>query len=137
MNKNEINDAFIIRIEELMKYKSLNQRTLANEIGFSYSTLNKYFNKKSNTIDYELIYKLVSQYSDISSKWLIEGEGPMLIAELDKESKNMERIEKLVDTITTLQGTINEKTKTIQLLDEELKRVKGELAILKNERNIG
>ena len=61
----------------------------------------------------------------------------MLIAELDKESKNMERIEKLVDTITTLQGTINEKTKTIQLLDEELKRVKGELAILKNERNIG
>ena len=38
MNKNEINDAFIIRIEELMKYKSLNQRTLANEIGFSYST---------------------------------------------------------------------------------------------------
>ena len=100
-------------------------------------TLNKYFNKKSNTIDYELIYKLVSQYSDISSKWLIEGEGPMLIAELDKESKNMERIEKLVDTITTLQGTINEKTKTIQLLDEELKRVKGELAILKNERNIG
>ena len=31
MNKNEINDAFIIRIEELMKYKSLNQRTLANE----------------------------------------------------------------------------------------------------------
>ena len=46
-------------------------------------------------------------------------------------------MERLVDTIATLQGTINEQTKTIQLLADENRKVKGELAMLKNERNAG
>ncbi|EXY62608.1 hypothetical protein M085_4991, partial [Bacteroides fragilis str. 3986 N(B)19] len=37
----------------------------------------------------------------------------------------------------TLQGTINEQMKTNQLLTEELRKAKGELAMLKNERNAG
>lgn len=137
MEKNEINDAFIDRIEQLMSYKSLNQRSFAIEIGFSYSTLNKYCNKKSNTIDFELIYRISSQYSDISTKWLVEGEGPMLLSDNSTNADSSERMLRLVDTIATLQGTINEQMKTIQLLTEDLKRTKGELAMLKNERNIG
>ena len=46
-------------------------------------------------------------------------------------------MERLVDTIATLQGTINEQMKTNQLLTEKLKKIESELAMLKNERNIG
>ena len=59
----------------------------------------------------------------------------MLISDI-KSDPNIERMERLVDTIATLQGTINEQMKTIQLLSEENKRLKGELTLLKNERNI-
>lgn len=137
ITKEEINNGFIYRIEMLMKYKSLTQRSLANEIGFSYSTLNKYCNKKSNTIDYELVHRISSQYCDINTKWLIEGVGPMLSEDLNTESKHLERMNRLVDTITTLQGTINEKDKTIKLLEEKMKRLEAELVMVKNERKIG
>lgn len=133
MVKDEINNGFIDRIGQLMKYKSLTQRSLSMEIGFSYSTLNKYCNKKSNTIDFELAYRISSQYSDINTKWLIEGVGPMLVSDLNNESKNIERIERLIDTIAILQGTINEQSRTIQILNDENKKQKGELIMLKNE----
>ncbi|KAA3688479.1 hypothetical protein F3F90_05240 [Bacteroides salyersiae] len=60
----------------------------------------------------------------------------MLLSAIKPDS-NIERMERLVDTIATLQGTINEQTKTIQLLADENRKVKGELAMLKNERNAG
>lgn len=135
--KDEINNGFIDRIEQLMKYKSLTQRSLSMDIGFSYSTLNKYCNKKSNTIDFELVYRISSQYSDISTKWLIEGIGPMLTSDSNNESKNAERIERLVDTIATLQGTLNEQIKNNQLQSEQIKKLTGELVMLKNESKIG
>ena len=50
---------------------------------------------------------------------------------------NIERVTRLADTIANLQGTINEQMKTIQLLTEDNKKVRGELAMLKNERNAG
>lgn len=134
MEKDIINNGLIERIEQLMKYKSLNQRSLSLEIGFSYSTLNKYCNKKSNTIDFELIYRIISHFSDINPKWLIEGIEPMLLSEINNDIKNTERLTRLVDTIATLQGTINEQMKSIQLLTDENKNLKGELAMLKNER---
>lgn len=60
----------------------------------------------------------------------------MLISDI-KPDPNIERMERLVDTIATLQGTINEQMKTNQLLTEKLKKIEGELAMLKNERNVG
>ena len=44
---------------------------------------------------------------------------------------------RLVDTIATLQGALNEKDKTIKLLEEKVKRLETELAMIKNERKIG
>lgn len=54
-----------------------------------------------------------------------------------QEDKNLERMNKLVNTITTLQGTINEQTKTIKSFEEKMKRLEAELAMIKNERKIG
>ena len=60
----------------------------------------------------------------------------MLLSEVTPDT-NIEQMKRLVDTITTLQGIITEQTKTNQLLTEELKKAKGELTMLKNERNVG
>lgn len=116
MDKQDINNAFIERLEQLMEYKSLNQRSLSKEIGFSYSTVNKYCNKKSNTIDFELIYRLVSHYGDINANWLIQGKGEMLHNNEPAE----DRMNKLIDTITFQQDTIKNLQARIKELEAEL-----------------
>ncbi|WP_287677681.1 helix-turn-helix transcriptional regulator [Bacteroides sp.] len=116
MDKQDINNAFIERLEQLMEYKSLNQRSLSKEIGFSYSTVNKYCNKKSNTIDFELIYRLISHYSDINANWLIQGKGEML----QNNEPTEDRMNKLIDTITFQQDTIKNLQARIKELEAEL-----------------
>lgn len=131
MDKQEINNGLIERLEQLMEYKSLNQRSLSKEIGFSYSTLNKYCNKKSNTIDFELIYRLVSHFSDIDTNWLIQGTGEMLLtSEQPTDSSESDRLSKLIDTIAFQQDTINN-------LQRRIKELEAELIIANNERKIG
>ena len=61
----------------------------------------------------------------------------MLLSEVNNDAQNIERVTRLADTIANLQGTINEQMKTIQLLTEDNKKIRGELAMLKNERNAG
>lgn len=118
MDKQEINNGLIERLEQLMEYKSLNQRSLSKEIGFSYSTLNKYCNKKSNTIDFELIYRLVSHFSDIDTNWLIQGTGEMLLtSEQPTDSNESDRLSKLIDTIAFQQDTINNLQRRIKELE--------------------
>lgn len=79
MNKETINTSLLERLKILMEHKSLNQYTLSKEINFSYSTINKYFNKKSNTIDFEFIHKILTHYKDINANWLVYGAGEMFI----------------------------------------------------------
>lgn len=126
MDKQDINNAFIERLEQLMEYKSLNQRSLSKEIGFSYSTVNKYCNKKSNTIDFELIYRLISHYSDINANWLIQGKGEML----QNNEPTEDRMNKLIDTITFQQDTIKN-------LQARIKELEAELIINNSKKNIG
>ncbi len=131
MDKQEINNGLIERLEQLMEYKSLNQRSLSKEIGFSYSTLNKYCNKKSNTIDFELIYRLASNFSDIDTNWLIQGTGEMLLtSEQPTDSNENDRLSKLIDTIAFQQDTINN-------LQRRIKELEAELIIANNQRKIG
>lgn len=127
----------LARIKEIINAKRLSPRSFSLAIGFNYSTLNNYLTGRRSTIDYELIEKTIESFDDISAEWLLRGKGKMLISDNQPKDESAERISMLVDTITTLQATINEKTKTIQLLEEKLKKAEGELAMLKNERNIG
>lgn len=80
---------------------------------------------------------ILISFEDISSEWLLRGKGEMLISANQSKDENTERISRLVDTIATLQGTINEQSKTIQALQEKERRLNGELAMLKNERRNG
>ena len=53
------------------------------------------------------------------------------------ENLSNKHLEYLISTIANLQDEINEKTVLTQRLLEENQKLKGELAMLKNERNIG
>ena len=124
------------RIKEIIAYSGLSDRAFAIKCGVAQNTLNRQLNGVRE-LSLVTVNAILSTFEDISTEWLLRGKGEMLISESIKKDESTERITRLVDTIATLQGTINEQMKTIQLLTEELKRTKGELAMLKNERNIG
>lgn len=114
----------------------MSDRAFAIKCGIKQNTFSNQLNG-ARELSLATINAILITFEDISSDWLLRGKGEMLISDSLKENDNTERISRLVDTITTLQGTINEQTKTIQLLSEENKKLSGELAMLKNERNIG
>lgn len=126
----------IDRIKEVIAHSGLSDRAFAIKCGLAQNTLNRQLNGVRE-LSLATVNAILMTFEDVSSEWLLRGKGKMLTSDSLKKDENTERISRLVDTITTLQGTINEQIKTIQLLSEENKKLSGELAMLKNERNIG
>ena len=77
------------------------------------------------------INSILNNFPDVSAEWLLRGEGVMYKSQNSLLELNSNRMERLIDTITTLQETINEKSKTIQLLEEENRKLKTELTVKK------
>ena len=123
------------KIREIISYDKLSDRQFSIKIGVTQSVIGSMFQKNTEPSS-KVIRLTLNAFTDISADWLLRNKGPMLISDI-KPDPNIERMERLVDTIATLQGTINEQMKTIQLFTEENQKLKGELAMLKNERNIG
>ena len=123
------------KIREIISYYKLSDRLFSIKIGVTKSVIGSMFQKNTEPSS-KVIRLTLNAFTDISADWLLRNKGPMLISDI-KPDPNIERMERLVDTIATLQGTINEQMKTIQLFTEENQKLKGELAMLKNERNIG
>ena len=123
------------KIREIISYYKLSDRQFSIKIGVTQSVIGSMFQKNTEPSS-KVIRLTLNAFTDLSADWLLRNKGPMLISDI-KPDPNIERMERLVDTIATLQGTINEQMKTIQLFTEENQKLKGELAMLKNERNIG
>lgn len=126
----------ISRIKEVIAYYKLTDRAFAIKCGIKQNTLSRQLNGVSE-ISVPTINAILDNYDDISAEWLLRGKGEMLISANQSKDENTERISRLVDTIATLQGTINEQSKTIQAIQEKERRLNGELAMLKNERRNG
>ena len=123
------------KIREIISYYKLSDRQFSIKIGVTQSVIGSMFQKNTEPSS-KVIRLTLNAFTDISADWLLRNKGPMLISDI-KPDPNIERMERLVDTIATLQGTINEQMKANQLLTEKLKKIEGELAMLKNERNVG
>ena len=124
------------RIKEIITYSGLSDRAFALRCGLAQNTLNRQLNGVRE-LSLSTVNAILNTFTDISSEWLLRGKGQMLLSEVNNDAQNIERVTRLADTIANLQGTINEQMKTIQLLTEDNKKVRGELAMLKNERNAG
>ena len=122
------------RIREFINYLDITDSSFAKKIGVTQSVNASMFLRGTEP-SAKVISSILAVFDDISAEWLLRGKGEMLISANQSKDENTERISRLVDTIATLQGTINEQLKTIQALQEKERRLNGELAMLKNERN--
>lgn len=124
------------RIREFINYLDITDSAFAKKIGVTQSVIASMFLRGTEP-SAKVISSVLAVFDDISAEWLLRGKGEMLISANQSKDENTERISRLVDTIATLQGTINEQLKTIQALQEKERRLNGELAMLKNERKNG
>ena len=131
-NNNTING----RIREIILSAGITDSAFAKRIGVTQSVIASMFQRGTEP-SAKVLTSILLTYEDISAEWLLRGKGQMLLLSEVTPDPNIEQMKRLVDTITTLQGIITEQTKTNQLLTEELKKAKGELTMLKNERNVG
>lgn len=129
------NDTINGRIREIILSAGITDSAFAKRIGVTQSVIASMFQRGTEP-SAKVLTSILLTYEDISAEWLLRGKGQMLLSEVTPDP-NIEQMKRLVDTITTLQGIITEQTKTNQLLTEELKKAKGELTMLKNERNVG
>ena len=112
----------IDRIKDIIKLSGLSDRAFALKCGINQPTL---FNqlKGIRAISLDTVLSIYKTFPDVSTNWLLLGEGDML----KSQSRETERINKLVDTIATLQESINTKSETIALLNEKIKLLESQI----------
>lgn len=125
----------IDRIKEVIAYSGLSDRAFALKCGIKQNTLSRQLGGVSE-VSASTINTILDNYQEISAEWLLRGKGSMLLQKEETEP-GMDKLKSIVYTIANLQDEINEKTMLTQRLLEENQKLKGELAMLKNERNIG
>ena len=119
----------IERIKFIISYYKLTDRAFAIRCNIKQNTLSRQLGGTSE-ISLSTIDAILSTFENISSEWLLRGKGAMLLSDIAPKQEimpdpNIERMNRLVDTITTLQGALNEKDKTIKLLEEKVKRLEA------------
>lgn len=125
----------INRIKEVIALSGLSDRVFAIKCGIKQNTLSRQLGGVSE-VSASTINAILDNYEEISAEWLLRGKGSMLLQKEETEP-GMDKLKSIVYTIANLQDEINEKTMLTQRLLEENQKLKGELAMLKNERNIG
>lgn len=125
----------IDRIKEIIAYSKLSDRAFAIKCGIKQNTLSRQLGGVSE-ISVSTVNAILDNYEEISAEWLLRGKGTMFIQKEESEP-GLDKLKSIVYTIANLQDEINEKTILTQRLLEENQKLKGELAMLKNERNIG
>ena len=101
------------RIKSIINYYKLTDRAFAIKCNIKQNTLSRQLGGTSD-VSLSTIDAILSTFEDISSEWLLRGKGTMLLSDVEHErniipDSNMERMNRLVDTIATLQGALNEK----------------------------
>ena len=111
----------IDRIKDIIKLSGLSDRAFALKCGINQQTL---FNqlKGIRAISLDTVLSIYKTFPDVSTNWLLLGEGDML----KSQSRETERINTLLDTITTLQEAINAKSETIALLNDRIKQIENQ-----------
>lgn len=113
------------RLKDVLAYSGLSVRAFAIKCGVSQPTLDKQF-KGLRGISIETMMSVLYAFPEISAEWLMRGVGDMIINH-QPNSAEIDRINKLVDTIATLQETINLKNEAIAQLSERNRQLETQL----------
>lgn len=117
------------RIGDFVQYTKMSARKFALECGLSQPTFDKHIRGTAQPNAVTLM-GIAKRFPELSLDWLLLGKGDMLKKDsgIDEvETRHTERLLKLVDTIATLQDTINAKNEAIGTLTERIKQLEAQL----------
>lgn len=106
------------KIREIISFYRMSDRQFAIKIGVTQSVIGSMFQKGTEP-SAKVIRNTLLSFPEISADWFLRDSGDMLVA----QSKELERINSMLDTISTLQDTINAKNETITALKERIKQL--------------
>lgn len=112
------------RLKETIKYSGLSVRAFSMKCGVSQPTLDKQI-KGLRSISIETVMSVLYAFPEISSEWIMRGEGEMIKQEVT--SKEMERINKLNNVVESLQDVIDSRNATIGSLNERIKQLENQI----------
>lgn len=130
-------ESIIERIKEFKNYTGMSQNLLAGTIGMEQVTLNRQLNGQRG-LSIEVIIGILANFSEVSAEWLLRDRGDMFISKFAQtpesiELKYNERLERLVDTVATLQDIINIKDKDFDDLYNKYKALQARIAELEQK----
>lgn len=112
------------RIKSLISQLGLSTRSFALNCGLRQNTLSNQLNGVRE-LSLSTISAILAAYPEVSSEWLLRGVGEMFKTEIP--DANADRVMKLVDTIATLQDTINGKNDIIATLTSRINQLENQL----------
>mgnify|MGYP001125260807 CR=1 FL=1 len=113
------------RIKALIAFLGLSTRAFAIKCGLRQNTLSNQLNGMRE-LSLSTVAAILEAYPEVSAEWLMRGNGQMLIQK-ENNSAEMERVNRLVDTITTLQDAINSKNDAIATLSNRVMQLETQL----------
>lgn len=111
------------KIRDIISTYKLSDRKFAIKIGVTQSVIGSMFQKGTEPSS-KVIRNTLIAFPEISADWFLRDSGEMFIS----QNKELDRINKLVDTIATLQDTINAKNESIATLTERIKQLEAQLS---------
>lgn len=110
------------KIREIISFYKLSDRQFAIKIGVAQSVIGSMFQKGTEP-SAKVIRNTLNTFPEISADWFLRDMGEMM----KSQTKDVLRLNTLMDTIATLQDTINAKSDTIDALNERIKQLEAQL----------
>lgn len=115
----------LARLKEIIAFSGLSVRAFSIKCGISQTTLDKQV-KGLRSVSLETIMGTLYAFPEISSEWLMLGEGEMLKRH-EVNTKELERINTLNKVVDSLQEVIDSKNTTIAALNERIKQLESQI----------
>lgn len=120
------------RLVELINNKHVSAYEVSKKTGISEPTMSRILSGKTKKPNLDTL-ELLAKYFNVSSSWLLTGEGEMLISLEKTEESTDNSIRYLRETIDTKNDVIESKNDLIRRLEFENNQLKLENNQLKNE----
>ena len=103
------------RIQAILDYTKQSRRALGISLGYSDGTVLFHIMNGRNSISTKLANNITTVFPEINYKWLLYGEGEMLLTEKDTDNTLKTEVEFLKKHIKALDGRI-------ELLEQKLRK---------------
>lgn len=110
-----MNETFIDRLDRYKEYAGLNDNQITIKSGLTVGVINS-ARKRGSSLSGENIEKILRIFKDINARWLLTGEGEMLLGEVNYAVNN-----------NTLTVYLEKENKELKAKNEQLNRELGKL----------